>query len=255
MIIEYHRPATRQEALELLARTQPTTLAIGGGTVLNQPGMEQVAVVDVQALGLDNLEAKGSTLRGGAAVKLQALLDFPGLPEALYAAIRHEATQNLRQMATLAGTVVAADGRSALTTVLLALGAMLEMHSLAGGKESLSLGDLLPMRKERLGGRLITELQWPCNVKLAYEYVARTPADLPIVCAAAAQWSGGRTRLALGGYGAAPVLVMDGPEANGAVEAAKNAYLHASDPWASAEYRSEMAGVLARRCLEHFTKG
>ena len=79
--------------------------------------------------------------------------------------------------------------------------------------------------------------------------IARTPADRPIVCVAAARWPSGRTRLALGGFGAAPTLAMDGPEDSGAQIAAASAYSQAGDEWASAEYRSEAAGILALRCL------
>jgi CO/xanthine dehydrogenase FAD-binding subunit len=85
---------------------------------------------------------------------------------------------------------------------------------------------------------------------MAYESVARTPADLPIVCAAAAGWPSGRTRLALGGFGMAPLLALDGPEPEGAEIAARSAYSDAGDEWASAEYRREIAPVLARRCIE-----
>jgi hypothetical protein len=85
-------------------------------------------------------------------------------------------------------------------------------------------------------------------VRLAFETVARTPADRPIVCAALAQWPSGRTRLALGGYGQAPLLAMDGNEPGGVETAVRNAFAEAGDEWASAEYRSEMAAVLAKRC-------
>jgi CO/xanthine dehydrogenase FAD-binding subunit len=101
-----------------------------------------------------------------------------------------------------------------------------------------------------LRGRLVTQVQLPLHVRLAYEYVARTPADRPIVCVALAQWPAGRTRVALGGYGQAPVVVMDGPGAEGAQAAAQNAFSHAVDDWASAEYRQEVVGVLTRRCIE-----
>jgi CO/xanthine dehydrogenase FAD-binding subunit len=89
----------------------------------------------------------------------------------------------------------------------------------------------------------------PSNVRLAYEVVARTPADLPIVCAALARWPSGRVRLALGGFGSAPLLALDGPEASGIDQVARDAYSHAGDQWATAEYRQEAAAVLARRCL------
>ncbi len=80
--------------------------------------------------------------------------------------------------------------------------------------------------------------------------VARTPADKPIVCAALAQWTSGRTRLALGGYGKAPTLAMDGTESDGIDSAAQNAFHEASDEWASAEYRMDVAITLSKRCLE-----
>jgi CO/xanthine dehydrogenase FAD-binding subunit len=125
-----------------------------------------------------------------------------------------------------------------------------EEETEATGEGEISLGDFLPLRTERLRGRLITHLLLPLNARLEIEYVARTPADLPIVCVAVARWPSGRTRLALGGFGQAPVLALDGPEPGGAESAAQNAFAQAGDAWAGAEYRREMAAVLARRCIE-----
>jgi CO/xanthine dehydrogenase FAD-binding subunit len=206
-----------------------------------------VEVVDLQALELKQIAHKGNILSLGAMVTLQECLGIDGFPEALKRAIRHECTYNLRQVASVAGTLVAADGRSPFTTTMLALDAFLTLQP---SEEQISLGDLLPRRAERLEGRLITSLNLPTNAILAYEYVARTPADLPIVCAAVGRWPSGRTRVALGGYGLSPTLAMDGPQFEGADLAAENAYLKAGDLWASAEYRSQVAGVLVRRCLE-----
>jgi len=114
----------------------------------------------------------------------------------------------------------------------------------------ITLGEWLPLRSESKTGALITKVSFPINTRVAYEYIARTPADQPIVCAAISQWTSGRTRLALGGWGAAPILGMDGPEAEGIKMVSASAYSHAGDEWASAEYRQEMAGVLALRCLK-----
>ena len=107
----------------------------------------------------------------------------------------------------------------------------------------------MPLRAERERGTLVTTVNIPSNVTLTYEYVARTPADLPIVCAAVAQWLSGRTRVALGGFGNAPLLAMDGPEPEGAETAARDAFREAGDQWASAEYRSDIAAILVKRCL------
>lgn len=249
MIIEYHRPNTLEEALSLLARSGVKTLPLGGGTRLNQPSQERFAVVDLQALGLNMLEQRGNTLALGAMLTLQALLENQGIAPALEVAIRQEASYNLRQAASLAGTLVSADGRSPFATALLALDAELELRSAAIPSEWVSLGDLLPMRRERLSGRLVTSIMLSANARLAYESVARTPVDLPIVCAALAQWPSGRVRLALGGFGDAPVLAFDGPEAGGLEVAARDVYNAANDEWASAEYRREVAATLAKRCL------
>jgi CO/xanthine dehydrogenase FAD-binding subunit len=45
---------------------------------------------------------------------------------------------------------------------------------------------------------------------------------------------------------------MDGTESDGLDAAARNAYHEATDDWASAEYRMDMAAVLAKRCLSRF---
>lgn len=249
MIIEYHRPNTLEEALSLLARSDVKTLPLGGGTRLNQPSQERFAVVDLQTLGLNMLERRGNTWALGAMLTLQALLESPGISPALEVAIRQEASYNLRQVATLAGTLVSADGRSPFATILLALDALLELKSVATPSEWISLGDFLPVRAQRLSGRLITNVTLPSNARLAYESVARTPVDLPIVCAALAQWPSGRVRLAIGGFGDAPALAFDGPESGGLEVAARDVFTGAGDEWASAEYRQDVAATLAKRCL------
>ncbi len=249
MIIEYQRPTTIPEALSLLARKQPISYPLGGGTHLNRVTDEQFAVVDLQALGLDAMTKAGNLVQVGATATLQKLLDFSGLPEELYRSIRLEATINLRQMATIAGTLVTANGRSPLVTMLLALDASLEILALKKEPKQTRLGNWLPLRATPEPGSMISQVNFPINIEVAYESVARTPADQPIICAAVVKWRSGRTRMALGGWGKAPILVLDGPEAEGLEAAARSACSHAEDEWASAEYRQEMAGILAQRCI------
>ncbi len=250
MITEYLRPTSLPEALRLLSRVQPVSFALGGGTFLNRNTDSQYAVIDLQSLGLGNINLAGNQAQVGATCKLQEILDFKGLPDDLYNTIKLEVTYNLRQMRTVAGSLVTATGRSPLATALLALDTSLEVYEQEVSPKQVKLGDWLPLREQGKPGKLITAIAFPINVKLAYEYVARTPADQPIVCAAVALWKSGRTRLALGGWGAAPVLTMDGPEPAGLEAAAQSAYSQCGDEWASAEYRQEMAGVLAQRCVQ-----
>nr|RPI80467.1 MAG: hypothetical protein EHM41_22680 [Chloroflexota bacterium] len=248
MIEEYNRPETLEEALKLLTRETPVTVPLAGGSAIKRLVGGTVAVVDLQSLGLDILEKRGQFLEIGAMVTLQELTASDDVLPVLRDVIYLEASRNLRQAATVAGTLVSANGRSPFTTAMLALDALLFLQP--GDNRQIGLGDLLPGRPQNLRRSLITQVRLPLNVSLAYEYVARTPADKPVVCAAAARWPSGRTRLSLGGFGPAPVLALDGPEAGGIVEAARDAYSNAGDEWASAAYRQEIAGVLAKRCIE-----
>jgi len=249
MIIEYHRPETVEEALLLLSRDVPITLPMGGGTVIKQLYEVPIAVVDLQLLGLTMILTKGNHLEIGATATLQQMVAFDGLNSTLKKVVQLESTYNNRQAATVAGTLLAADGRSPFATAMLALDP--EVGILPGDRK-IPLGELLPLIKEALFHKLITHILLPTNPKLAFEYVARTPADLPIICIAVAQWPSGRTRLSMGGFGKSPIVAMDGPNSLGIVEAAKDAYHEAGDQWASAEYRGEIAGILTKRCLNTF---
>jgi putative selenate reductase FAD-binding subunit len=246
MITAYHRPKTLDDALTLL--TQPNTLPLGGGTLLSHGTIDSVQAVDLQALGLDSIIKNGNNLELGATLTLQALNESEHCPPALKTALKLEASLNIRNAATIAGTLVASDGRSTFASVLLAMDAKIEQAILDNSKieyRLTNIGDFLALRTTNL----ITKIILPMNIKLAFESVAKTPADKPIVCAALAQWNSGRTRLVLGGYGKSPMLAMDGTESDGAEAAARNTYHEATDEWASAEYRVDVAATLTKRCL------
>lgn len=245
MITEYFRPETLPEAIELVKKSD--TFPLGGGTLLSQSKSASIKVVDLQALGLNKLQKKGKTLEIGATVTLQQLLEIQYIPEPLHAALKLEAPLNIRNSATVAGTLTAADGRSSFASALLAMDAKLTIQP---GDESVQIGDILPLRGMEMGGKIITAITIPLNAKLSFESVARTPGDKSIVCAALASWPSGRARLALGGYGASPLLAMDGTESEGLEEAARNAFHEANDEWASAEFRIDVAATLAKRCQE-----
>ena len=249
MITAYHRPKTLDEALTLL--TQDNTVPLGGGTLLSKPTSDPVQAVDLQLLGLDSLTKSGNNLELGAALTLQALLESEHCPEALKTALKLEAPLNIRNSATVAGALVSSDGRSTFACVLQAMDAKLTVSSKQKVEETINIGEFLPLRE--IKGALITTITIPLNVKPAFEYVSKTPSDKPLVCAALAQWNSGRLRLALGGYGRSPMLAMDGTETEGSEgleTAARNTFHEATDEYASAEYRMDVASTLAKRCLQ-----
>lgn len=246
MITAYHRPSTLGEAVKLIV--QSDTLPLGGGTHLSHPGSGFIEVVDLQALGLDTITKNGNNLEIGATSTLQQLYESAITHDALKMAAKREAPLNIRNAATVAGTLVTAGGRSTFATAMLALDAKLTIIGHRSTDEG--LGEFLPLRPDNLRGILITSIIVPLNAKLAFEIVSRTPSDKPVVCAVLATWPSGRARLALGGYGSSPLIAMDGTEVEGLEAAARNTFHEAADEWASADYRMDIAATLAGRCRD-----
>ncbi len=253
MIVAYHRPETLEDALALLRRADPRTRPVAGGLFVvprAKAAAEPIALVDLQALGLDAMEVlHGRTLRAGATVSLQALLDAPALPEGLAEAIRREMPLPQRGQATVAGSLMAADGASVWAAAVMAL----DGHAVwaPGAAEARTpWGDVFAWRERyREPGWLITAVEWPLAPAVRVETVARSPADRPLVLVAVARWPRGRVRMVVGGWGAAPRLVLDGPTADGWEVALEEATAQAGDARASAAYRAATARVLAQRAL------
>ncbi|HMD87679.1 MAG TPA: FAD binding domain-containing protein [Anaerolineaceae bacterium] len=248
MIVEYHRPKTMEEALDLLGRTAISTYPLGGGTVLSRhSGNESCAVVDLQSLGLSGVDVQGNKLVIGATTSLQSLCVASELSLELKQVVCKEYSINLRRKATIAGTLVISDETSLLATALLALDTYLRW---APNDEIISLGNWLPIRNKWAKSKLITSVSITMQVKLMYESVSRTPADKPIVCVAIGKWPSGRTRIAIGGFGTAPFIVMDGPDLNDAETAIEIARSQAIKPENNLEYQLEITKTLVHRLLE-----
>jgi carbon-monoxide dehydrogenase medium subunit len=258
---EFHQPETVDEALALLARRDVRTAPLYGGPELFDDlamAGEVEAVVSLAGLGLDKVTELAERLHLGAMVRLAAL------PEGeLSRAAARSYSLNLRDMWTI-GAVVARGGATVpaavpLLVTLLALDARVEV----AGEGEAPVADYLPRRTptDLVAGVIVPRTEG--FGALAYAQVARTPADAPIVCAAArarvANGKVGAAALALGGAARTPIRAGDveaalkgGPATAEAIDAALGA-LDALQPAAdfkgSAEYRREMAKVMSRRVL------
>ena len=296
---EYSRPADDglqdglERALELLARPDIRTAPLAGGDTLIGSGDDAIeAVVDLQSLGLDDfsldpslgaLSAKAMVTRAQLAELDQVDLNRPApsapgpvshaakdTPLRIVAAGARRWGGNVqRNRATLGGALVAAAANDPLVVALLACDARILLCSRAGYR-TLSLAEFIPQRKQLLAEpALITDVVVPLPPGRLTGYaladVARTPADAPIVVAAAAisvaYGACTHARLALGGIAPCPVRL---PEVEALLEgqaltadliaaaAARAAELvnPTGDFRGSTEYRKAMAGVLAERALQ-----
>ena len=258
-----HKPATRDEAAALLA--QPGTYPLYGGAALQRGARDDVlSAVDLSALGLASVRDSDNSLRLGSMLTLeqarQACLeragDHPRLG-AIAAMLAEDMPETLRSTYTVGDLLVERHPQSATLTLLLALGAVIkrldvEMHftmnAWLGARKDVARYLIEHVRVTR-GSR---------HAAVAYEKVARTPADAPIVAAVACAEArdAGRPYVALALCGTAPtpalqVEVARALDAGVAIDAALDKLVldPPSDPWGSRAYRIEMARVVARRAL------
>lgn len=235
LVTGYHRPASLDEALDLLSA--PERVALGGGTTLNadrEPS--DLEAVDLQALGLDGIAAaEGGWVRIGATVTLDAVRRCELLPDSLRELARLEQPSTLRTLATVGGLVARASAESLLLAGLLAHDARVE---LAGPPSDLRLAELLAAGLPR--GSLITAVTVDPSGCTATARTGRTPADVPIV-AAYGRRTDGFVAMALTGVGGHPVLV-DVYDPTAGLEPA-------GDFRGSREYRLHLAATLTARAM------
>lgn len=201
MIVEYHRPQKLAEALALLARKSPKTRPLAGGTEISH-AKDKIAVVDLQALGLNKIAVKESTLSIGATATLQEIADNELVPSELRNCALLETSRNLRNMGSLAGCLVAADGRSMLLSALLSLNSTLIIEP---GHKKLSIQDWLAAKRILPFGGLISRIDIPVN-KIRIETVRRSPKDLPLLSAFGSKNKKGTLRVVIGGKTPLPFL-------------------------------------------------
>jgi CO/xanthine dehydrogenase FAD-binding subunit len=265
---EYHRPTDLDEAIRLLRRTGVRTVPLAGGTALvGTPDPAVDAVVDLDGLGLDSVGQEGGALRLGAMVRLQTVVDelaeeCGGL---LAEAARREAPWNLRNAATLGGLLASGVSNSPLVVALGALAARVTLYGAEA--DTVELPTLLERaRTVGLPGQIVAGLSIDLHdpIGWGYEQTGRTPADLPIVCAASVAYpvEEGKlaARTAVGGL-LEGLALAEGTVAADGRESAQEALrdgltaAHAAGPAyadfrGSAEYRLDVALTLARRVLD-----
>lgn len=203
MIVEYHRPHRLTDALQLLARKSPVTKPLAGGTQLSHSYNEKVAVVDLQALGLNKISKKENTLSIGAAATLQQIVESDALPAEIRDCALMETSRNLRNMGSLAGCLFSADGRSMLLTALLCLNAVMVIEP---NHKKMTLQEWLAGKKVLAHGSLVSRIDFPV-VKMRIETIRKSPKDLPLLSVFGCKDKKGTLRVVIGGKTEIPFLI------------------------------------------------
>ncbi len=260
----YYRPESLETALQLLA--QPDNVALAGGAQLlaQETGVTAAGVVDLQALGLANIDAVEQALHVGAMLRLSALAEYvvadieTAVPaQLLHTAIKQAGPNTYRNAATVGGVIASRLPDSELLAALLVLETSLTLHTPEATQ--ISLAEYLAAAERPSG--LITSITVPWQSgRGASERVARTPADYPIVAVTTWLPQNSSPRLAATGIGERPLRLTsaEAPLTAGinqtsisqAAENAAAAAAHPGDFRGDAAYRAKMAAVLTQRVLE-----
>ena len=266
----YHRPATVDEAVSLLAELEDAKVLAGGQSLIPLMNFRLAApahLVDISGIDeLASVTVDDGVVRVGAAVTHARLLDdavagaaCPLLPQALELV----AHQVIRNRGTVCGSLAHADPAGELTAVLSVLGGSVSAAG-SSGTRLVSAHDLfVGMLETSLGeDELVIAAEFPAlapNTGTAFVEVARRHGDYAMCGAAAVvtidDGAISRARLGFIAVASTPVVMsLDEVVAGRAVTDVDRSNLYdfvsgAVDPpadlHATAEYRRHLAGVLA----------
>lgn len=259
-----YTPETIEEATHLLSEQQ--TRPLYGGVALHRESPHDVtAVVDLSQLGLEQHRSFNKGFSLGSMMTLEAarnacLSMASRYPNAAFLAevLRQEAPLNLRNTMTIGDVLVERRANSVLLTALV----LLDVQVDANGWPRF-IHAWLEAPEVEVRNALITEIaleHGSPSGRYAFEKVARTPADMPIIGAMSYIQRGADgtildARLAMCGVAAYPIPLPSVDEelinTNGDLETALSRLVvyPLNDHWGSADYRAAMARVLARRVL------
>lgn len=254
---EYARPASAAEAYTMLQGEGAGVLA--GGLYLRMSDARLARLVSLDGCGLAAIEKTANGIEIGAMVTERTLETDPVCAAAsgglLARAVRHIMGVQVRNMATIGGSVWGRYGFSDLITALLALEARVRLHK--GGE--LDLGAFLDA--PRPAGDLLTAVIIPAGpVTSAWQDQRLTATDFPALNVAVVKAAGG-WRIAVGSRPARGVLATKAMALvnkaadvkKAAAEAGRTAAAElefGSDLRGGADYRRELCAVLVERALE-----
>lgn len=275
----YHRPATLEEAFELLGRYGPDGRILAGGQslvpVLNMRLATPSALIDINRLpALDRIQLTAEGLVIGALARQEAVERSPLVARhapLIAQAMPHVGHLAIRTRGTFGGSLAQADPAAELPASVVALGATVRVARRGGVREIPAARFFRGIYTTALEpGEILTEVVIPPiqpGWRSSFEELARRHGDYALVgLAAHCRVTDGRieeARLVFTGVGLTPVrasraetaLVSRRPDAKVLTEAGRalDADLDPpADVHASASLRRHLARVLITRTLTRF---
>jgi carbon-monoxide dehydrogenase medium subunit len=251
--VEYAKPGSVAEALELLSANDGARALAGGQTLVNVMKARAAspdALVDLN--GLDEL--KGIELAADGTLTIGAMTTYSELVASAEAKARPIlgevcatiADVQVRNRGTIGGNLCSNDPTNHLPPLMVSVGARMTIAG-AGGERQVSAEEFfLGVYLTAVGpGELLTAVSIPAGKNDGFAAIT-LGADGTCICNAAATVNGA-VRVALGCVDAVPVVVTaDSPD--GIAEAVRSANLMPpSDVHATSDYRIHLATVLAER--------
>ena len=254
--VEYAKPSSVTEALELLAANDGARALAGGQTLINV--MKARAASPDMLVDLNGLaELRGIELAADGTLTIGAMTTYSELMNSAEAKARPIlgevcatiADVQVRNRGTIGGNVCSNDPTNHLPPLMVAVGATMTVVGESGSRDVTADEFFLGVYMTAVGpGELLTKISIPAGKKDGFAAVT-LGAEGTCICNAAATVNGA-VRVVLGCVDAVPVLVTaDSPD--GVADAVRGAGLDPpSDVHASADYRLHLAAVLATRAAQ-----
>ena len=243
-IREYKRAESLEEAWQL--NQKKANRILGGMIWLKMETINVGTAIDLSGLGLDTIEETDAGFSIGAMVTLRQLETHPGLEAfthgAVREALRHIVGVQLRNLATVGGSIYSRFGFSDVLTLFLAMDCSVELYK----------GGIVPLREyaERPYDRdiVVRLLVRKEAADYCYQSVRNSQTDIPVLTCASVKDENGY-RFAIGARPARAQIYAQPVDktAEQMAEAVRTEIKTGSSLRGSAEYRRHLAGVLVRR--------
>lgn len=274
-VLDYRRPESLDEALDLLREHGDEAKALAGGQslvpMLNLRLARPALLVDIKALGLDSVNRDDGELALGALVRHRTLERSPEVAAAaplltrVAPSIGHPA---IRNRGTIGGSLAHSEPTAELSLAAVTLDARVDVISTRGSRV-IPAGELPvgPFMSALEPDELLLGIRFPTSragERVAFAEIAQRTGDFALVAAACrvVVHEGTLVDASLGIAGAGPVpvraraaeeILTGRPPSEDAIREAVAAAVAAieprSDTHASAAFRRELAAVMTTRVL------